>query len=110
MSPYSTSAAGFHGSAAWMLRFMGVSTLGAVTPTNRYGSAEASAAAKPGGSAGDGEGGAQAGDLEHLAGRRLEPPELDAAPALTGPLQCPDEDAEAGRVDEVHTREVDDDL
>src|SRR6266540_4642500 len=35
MSPYSASAAGFHGSAAWMLRFMGVSTLGAVTPTNR---------------------------------------------------------------------------
>src|SRR5258708_21595871 len=47
MSPYSVSAPGFHGSAGWMLRFMGVSTLGAVTPTNRYGSAGPSPAAKP---------------------------------------------------------------
>src|SRR5260370_16858281 len=118
MSPYSVSAAGFHPSAAWMLRFMGVSTLGAVTPTNRYGSAGPSPAAKRRAaerprmivSAGDGEGGAQARDLEDLAGRGLEPPQLDAATALAGPLQCPDEHAEAGRVDEVHTGELDDDL
>src|SRR5437764_184781 len=118
MSPYSVSAAGFHASAAWMLWFMGVSTLGAVTPTNRYGSAGPSPAAKPRAaerprmivSAGDGEGGAQARDLEDLAGRGLEPPQLDAAAALAGPLQRPDEHAEAGRVDEVHPGEVDDDL
>src|SRR2546429_4660 len=118
MSPYSVSAAGFHASAAWMLRFMGVSTLGAVTPTTRYGSAGPSPAAKPRaaerpkmiGSAGDGEGRAQARDLEDLAGRRLEPPQLDAASALAGPLQRPDEHAEAGRVDEVHAGEIDDDL
>src|SRR6476660_1500797 len=61
-------------------------------------------------SAGDGEGGAQARDLEDLAGRGLEPPQLDAATALAGPLQRPDEHAEAGRVDEVHPGEVDDDL
>src|SRR5213594_2238531 len=99
MSPYSVSAAGFHASAGWMLRFMGVSTLGAVTPTNRYGSAGPSPAAKPRspppkGGSGDREGGAQARDLEDLAGRRLEPPQLDAASALAGPLQRPDEHAE----------------
>src|SRR5213080_4223084 len=94
MSPYSVSAAGFHASAAWMLWFMCVSTLGAVTPTNRYGSAGPSPAAKPRAaerprmivSAGDGEGRAQARDLEDLAGRGLEPPQLDAAAALAGPL------------------------
>src|SRR6266516_6227618 len=119
MSPYSVSAPGFHASAAWMLRFMGVSTLGAVTPTNRYGSAAPVNQAKRSGravtapesrSAGDREGGAQARDLEDLAGRGLEPPQLDAAAALAGPLQRPDEHAEAGRVDEVHAGEVDDDL
>src|SRR5256885_1371101 len=119
MWPYSVAAAGFHASAGWMLRFMGVSTLGAVTPTNRYGSAGRSPAAKPrplwatapkGRSAGDREGGAQARDLEDLAGRRLEPPKFDAASALAGALQRPHEHAEAGRVDEVHPREVDDDL
>src|SRR5436309_9263858 len=139
MSPYSVSAAGFHASAGWMLRFMGVSTLGAVTPTNRYGSAGRSPAAKPrplwaaprraakaalptfaaepepatapkGRSAGDREGGAQARDLEDLAGRRLEPPKFDAASALAGALQRPHEHAEAGRVDEVHPGEIDDDL
>src|SRR5262245_14736423 len=111
MSPYSTSAAGFHASAARMVRSMGVSTLGAVTPTNRTvapGPARQRKAAATV-SVGDREGGVQAGDLEHLAGRRLEPPELDAAPALPGSLQRADEDPEPGRVDEVHPREVDDD-
>src|SRR5436309_5170542 len=137
MSPYSVSAPAFLPSAVWMLRFMGVSTLGAVTPTNRYGSAGRMKVAKrraccrckhrwvekpvldacfgPNGgagvrSAGDGEGGAQPGDLEDLAGRGLEPPQLDTTTALAGPLQRPDEHAEAGRVDEVHAGEVDDDL
>src|SRR5215218_6151691 len=117
MSPYSVSAAGFHGRAAWMLRFMGVSTLGAVTPTNRYGSAGPSTAAKQAAeqpqevvSVGDREDRAQAGDVEDLARRRLEAPQLDPAPALPGPFQRPDEDPEAGRVDEVHAGEVDDDL
>src|SRR5262249_37677130 len=111
MSPYSASAASFHGSAARMARSMGVSTLGAVTPTDRYGSAAPTAAAKrrrPR-SAGDREGGVEAGDLEDLAGRRLEPTQLDPTSALASPLQRPDEDPQAGRVDEVHAREVDDD-
>src|SRR5260370_39432367 len=109
MSPYSVSAAGFQASAGWMLRFMGVSTLGAVTPTNRHGSA-GRGAAKNDVSAGDREGGAQARDLEDLAGRRPEPPQLDAPSALAGPLQRPDEHAETGRVDELHPGEIDDDL
>src|SRR3954447_20312104 len=96
MSPYSVSAAGFHGSAAWMLRFMGVSTLGAVTPTNRtvapgWSTRRSRDHPAPASGSGDREGGAQAGDLEALPSRGLEPPQLDAAATLAGPLQCPDE-------------------
>src|SRR4249919_1866306 len=118
MSPYSASAASFHGSAGWMLRFMGVSTLGAVTPTNRTVAPGTSTRRSRGprsgpgviASAGDRERGAQAGDLEDLARRGLEAPQLDAATTLAGPFQGPDEHPEAGRVDEVHPGEVDDDL
>src|SRR5919201_1685971 len=105
MSPYSASAAGFHGNAARMVRSMGVSTLGAVTTTDRTVAPALGprrSQARRGTSIGDREGGVEARDLEDLAGRRLEPRQLDATAALAGALQRTDEDPEAGRVDEVH--------
>src|SRR6266511_3411420 len=117
MSPYSASVPGFQSSAGRMLRFMGVSTLGAFTPTNRTvapgcGRRRSRTLRRLGRlerSAGDRERRAQAGDVEDLAGGGLEAPELDGAAALAGPLERPDEHAQAGRVDEIHPREVDDD-
>src|SRR6266536_1802994 len=124
MSPYSTSAPGFQASAGSIVRFMGVSTLGAVTPTNLTVAPDAGRrrsrsrvrvrlVGRPGpaarASAGYVERRAQAGDVEDLARRRLEGPQLELAPTLPGALERPHEDPEPRRVDELHAAEIDHD-
>jgi hypothetical protein len=50
------------------------------------------------------------GDLEHLQDAALRADEDELAVVAAHPLEAADEHAEAGRVEEVHALEVDDDL
>src|SRR5581483_2662842 len=55
----------------------------------------------------DGEDLGQTGDLEHLQAPALRADERQVAVVAADPLEPPDEDAQPGRVEELHTFEVD---